>query len=288
MNRRDALQIFLLSAIWGISFLLIRTALTAMPPMWVSAGRTAFGAITLWLVLYFSQVKLPNKNLLPRIAFVALLNNAVPWTFFALGEQTVTSSIASILNATSPVWTALVAALYWRDTSLGKINIIGVLLGFLGVALAVSGGLAKSSATLGGGLMIVAATLCYGIATNYAKRRLQSVPPIAMATLQLSMASIMLLPLAGATHNNATITTPALAALLLLGILGSGIAFWLYFNLLARLSATQVQAVTYIIPIWGMFWGALAGEPLGWTSFAGVAVVLVGVWLINQPAKSGN
>jgi drug/metabolite transporter (DMT)-like permease len=280
MSPRDAFQLLLLSAVWGASFILIRIAGHALPPAWVALGRLVLGGAFLWTVLLAGRRRLPPRSRLAPLLLVALFNNAIPFTFFAWGEQTVPSSLAAILNATTPLFSALIA-LGLRDSRLSGRAVLGVSLSFLGVGLAVSGGLRGGWGSPLGVALIAAASLGYAIATTIAKRTLAGLDPIGLATSQLSWATVMVAPLALAGPGPARLEPAALGAIAVLGVLGSGLAYLLYYGLLERVSPTQLVAVTYLLPVWGLFWGALAGEPVGWPSLLGVGVILVGLGLLN-------
>jgi len=286
MKTVHLLQLLLLSAIWGVSFLLIRIAGDAFPPLWVALLRCSTGTVFIWAVLLLGRRKLPPRSLLPWLLLVALFNNAIPFTFFAWGERTIPSSTAAVVNATTPIWTLLITLAVQRSHVTGRM-IVGVLLSFAGVVLVVMGHAAsettnagRSGLILGVGL-VVSASLAYGIATVMAKTKLRGLDPMGLATTQLTLASLMLLPVALAGPHPAGVHWPAIAAIATLGLAGSGIAYLLYYNLLAHVSATHVTAVTYLLPIWGLFWGWLAHEAIGWTAFAGVAVVVGGLVLLN-------
>jgi drug/metabolite transporter (DMT)-like permease len=289
MKTSHLLQLLLLSAVWGMSFLLISIAGTTFPPLWVALLRSSSGAVLLWTVLGAGKHSLPPRRLFLWLFLVALFNNAIPFTFFAWGEQTVPSSTAAILNATTPIWTMLLSLAVTSGRA-SRTMVLGVLLGFSGVLLVVYGH--GSSQTLGvthaaflrGVAFIALAALGYAIATVIAKLKLQGLDPIGLATSQLSLASLMVLPVALAGPHPIHLRTASIAAVVTLGIAGSGLAYLLYYSLLAHISATHVVAVTYLLPIWGLFWGSIAHEPIGWTAYVGVAIVIAGLVLLNLRA----
>jgi drug/metabolite transporter (DMT)-like permease len=280
MTRTDAFRLFLLSAVWGISFLLIKWSGEVFPPLWVALLRCVFGAAVLWLALRLGRHALPPAHLWKPLLLVALFNNVVPWTFFAWGEQSVSSNIAAILNATTPLFTLLIS-LGVRETAPSTRVILGVLLGLGGVGLTVAGGLSGGHASVLGVSVLAAAGLGYALATVVAKRTLGGLNPVGLATTQLSLAGLMLLPTALMGPAPAVLSSQAVLSVLFLGVFGSGFAYLLYYGLLARISSTQVSAVTYLLPIWGLFWGAVAGERVGLLSVVGVGVILVGLALLN-------
>jgi drug/metabolite transporter (DMT)-like permease len=286
MKLRSALEMLLLSAVWGASFILIKLAGADLPPVWVAVGRLTFGSMLLWTVLMLGRHKMPPLRLIAPLLAVALLNNALPFCFFAWGEQTVPSSIAAILNATTPIW-ALLLGLATGSARATRLTAAGVVLGFLGVLGVVYGhssGIPAGSSTNGflfGVILIAIASFSYGAGAVAAKRWLQGVEPVVIATFQLSLAGLSLLPLALFGPHPTALHLKSVAAITVLGVLGSGLAYLLFFRLLATISPTRTVAVTYLLPIWGVFWGFIAGEEIRWTALAGVGVVLTGLVLLN-------
>lgn len=195
MKAKSVLQILLLSAVWGVSFLMIRIAGDSFPPLWVALLRCSLGAALLWTVLKIGGSQLPPRRLLPWLLTVALLNNAMPFTFFAWGERTVPSNIAAVINATTPIWTLLSMPIHRTRAAL--LTIGGVLLGFGGVlVVAVSHASDPAADHVSGGLLrgtivIALAALGYAVATVMAKAKLQGLDPIGLATTQLSLAGLI-------------------------------------------------------------------------------------------------
>jgi drug/metabolite transporter (DMT)-like permease len=286
MRLRDIVEMFLLSAVWGASFILIKLAGDDLPPVLVAVGRLAFGSAFLWIALLLGRHKLPPLRLLPPLLVVAVLNNAIPFCFFPWGERTVPSSIAAILNATTPIW-ALLLGLVFGAARATRLTSVGVALGFLGVLGVVYGhasGIAAGASSGGylvGVLVIAAASFSYAAGAVAAKRWLHGVAPVVIATFQLTLAGLVLLPLAAFGPHPSALHFKSVLAVTVLGVLGSGLAYLLFFRLLATISSTRTVAVTYLLPIWGLFWGFIAGEEIRWTALAGVAVVLVGLVLLN-------
>jgi drug/metabolite transporter (DMT)-like permease len=289
MKTKFVLQILLLSAVWGVSFLMIRIAGETFPPLWVALLRCGLGAALLWTVLKAGGNQLPPRRLLPWLLAVALFNNAIPFTFFAWGERTVPSNIAAVINATTPIWTLLLSMAIHR-TRAAVLTIAGVLLGFGGVVVVVVSRANDPSANhipgglLRGTIVIAIAALGYAVATVLAKAKLQGLDPIGLATTQLSLAGLMILPIALAGAHPSALRLAPVVAIAVLGFAGSGFAYLLYYRLLAQVSATHVTAVTYLLPIWGLFWGIFAHESIGLLTCLGVAITIAGLVLLNlQP-----
>ena len=293
MKSKSVLQILLLSAVWGVSFLMIRIAGDSFPPLWVALLRCSLGAALLWSVLKIGGNQLPPRRMLPWLLAVALLNNAMPFTFFAWGERTVPSNIAAVINATTPIWTLLLSMAIHR-TRAALLTIGGVLLGFGGVLVVVishasdpaadhvSGGLLR------GTIVIALAALGYAVATVMAKAKLQGLDPIGLATTQLSLAGLMLLPIAFAGPHPSALRLAPVLAIAVLGFAGSGFAYLLYYRLLSQVSATHVAAVTYLLPIWGLFWGLFAHESIRLLTCLGVAITIAGLVLLNLQPRNGQ
>jgi drug/metabolite transporter (DMT)-like permease len=157
--------------------------------------------------------------------------------------------------------------------------------GFAGVALVVSSGHGKGEVHCPGIVLVALASVSYAIATAMAKTQLKGFDPLGLATTQLTLAILLMLPVAAIGPRPSGITLQSVLAVGALGVFGTGIAYLLYYGMLARISAIQVQAVTYVLPVWGLFWGALAGEAVGVLSIAGVAIVLAGLMLLRAPGR---
>ncbi len=272
---------------------MIRVAGSVFPPLWVALLRCILGAALLWTALRLGNHTLPPRRLLPWLLAVALLNNAIPFSFFAWGERTVPSNVAAVLNATTPIWTLLISMAVHR-TRVALLTIGGVLLAFGGVLLVVLSRASDPAAeTTSGGMLrgtivIAIAALCYAVATVLAKAKLKGLDPIGLATTQLSLAGLMILPMALAGAHPSALRPGPIAAVIVLGFAGSGFAYLLYYRLLAHASATHVAAVAYLLPLWGVFWGFFAHESIGLLTCLGVAITIAGLILLNLPAPSST
>ena len=291
MKLRDVLQLILLSAIWGASFLLISISVRSFPPAWVALLRLLFGASFLWIVLLTKRRKLPPLRLIVPLLLVAFFNNAVPFLLFPLGERVVPSSIAAILNATTPIWTLLLGMGFMGKKAEGS-AIPGVILGFIGVCLVVFSHTATTASSsrhdylLGAGF-IALASAAYAVATVLAKAKLVGLDPIGLATTQLTLALLMIVPVAAFGPHPGRVQPGSLAAAITLGVFGSGVAYLMYYTLLDRVSSTRVVSVTYLGPIWGLFWGKLAHESINAGACIGVAIVIAGLVLLSRTSSPG-
>ena len=289
MQKKSIVQILGLSAIWGVSFLLIRIAGESFPPFWIALMRCGLGALLLWGVLFGTGHRAPARSYLPWLLLVGLFNNAIPFTCFAWGERVVPSNTAAVLNATTPIFTLLLGMAMQRGRAAWNV-MAGVALGFAGVVLVVVNQASQTSAEQAqvpravffrGVALVTTGALGYAIGALIAKAKLQGIDPIGIAASQLGLAGLMVLPLAAFGPHPAHVHAGPVLGLMVLSLLGSGVAYLLFFHLLRTVPATHAVAVTYLLPIWGVFWGAIAREPIGVLTYAGVAVVIGGLVLMN-------
>jgi drug/metabolite transporter (DMT)-like permease len=285
MSTRDALQLFVLSAVWGASFILIRIGVAEIPPTWLVIGRLLVGSLVIGAVIVIGKRRLVPRALIGTLVIVAFFNNAMPFLFFAIAGKTVDSSLSGIINATTTLFSALIAV-GLRDATLNSKNLAGVALGFVGVIVAASGGLSRGHASLIGIALLTVGSFGYAVAGVIAKRSLQGQDSVGIVLGQLMFAVLMLLPFAAFERPSSPPTLFPILAMVTLGVFASGLAYLLSYDLLSRISPTQLSAVTYILPVWSLFWGWLSGEQLGWTSLAGVGIILIGIVLLNAPPTS--
>lgn len=286
-NVRNLLWLLLLAALWGPSFLFMKVAVEDVPPLTIAATRALIGATFLLIVLRLQQKRLPrDRRLLKHLAFVALVHNALPFVLFAWGEQYISSALASILNGTTPLFTILLAHFFVVGDRLNLVKLVGVLMGFGGLMLLVAPSLAGGlQATTLGILAVTLAAASYGVAIVYSRNHLRGLPALVAPATQLSLAALYVLPLALLLDQPWTLPAPSPAAalsLLALGIMGTGLAFVVYYRLLETAAPTYVSMVTYVIPVFGVILGVLVlGEQLTWLTLAGFALILAGVMIVS-------
>lgn len=279
-----------LGLVWGASFLFIELALESFTAIGIAFLRGFLGAMSLLIVIVVTNQKLPRvgKHWL-HIAVVALLLNTVPGFLFAVGQQYVSSAIAGILNATTPMMTLLIISLAFREQKPTLNQNLGIVLGFAGVALVGLGGGEISFTSPWGIALLLLATLCYGVAMPYAKRFVSPLPysPYVLATAQVSASALLAaLPalLVGVTH--APVSASALWGILALGILGTGFAYvWNYRNI--ELAGSVIaSSVTYVTPVIAVVLGFLVlGERLTLLQAAGGVLVLVSALVVQKRLK---
>ena len=281
MNTANFLRLLLLAAIWGGSFLFMRISAPVLGPAVLIEYRVLFAALFLAAVGLVLRKRLDLRAHWKHYLMLGFFNSALPFLLFAYGARTLTASVLSVLNATAPMWGALLGAL-WARQGIGARTGLGLLLGTAGVAMLV--GFDDVSTLPGAGLAIaaaLAAALCYGIASIYAKSA-KSVEPFANAHGTMWAAALFVLPALPFFPAPASPTPGVWAAVLALGVLCSGIAYLIYFRLIAEVGPTSALTVTFLNPVFGILWGALfLGETVGWHTLAGSATVLVGTALVT-------
>lgn len=288
MSGRDWAILLILSVLWGGSFFFIEIALDTVAPLTLVLIRVALAAAMLWAFLLARGERLAMPpGAASAFLVLALLNNVIPFVLFAWAQKEINGGLASILNATTPIWGVVVAHIFTADekATLGKV--IGVLLGFAGVALMIGTDFLNE---IGRGaiaqLACLAATLCYALAGVWARRFSgMGVPPVGVATGQLSAAAIVMLPVVLVFEPPWLAPAPSLHAWLALAALAlfcTSLAYILYFRLLASAGATNSLLVTFLIPVTAILLGALLlGERLEPRSFAGMALIAAGLAAID-------
>jgi drug/metabolite transporter (DMT)-like permease len=270
--------------IWGCSFLFIKVGLEALSPIHVAFGRQALGSVALLILAVVTRVRLPrDRRTWAHLFVVGLLMNSVPSTLFALGETHISSVVAGIINAVTPLTTILVMFLAFRSDRPTAATIAGILVGFAGILVVVGiwNGVGSNEAI--GVLACLGAVICYGIGFPYVRRYLapRGERPLALAAGQITLAALQLLPFALLdTSPIGELTPRVLGAMLALGALGTGIAYVWNFQVIERAGATMASTVTYLTPLVAIAVGvSLLGEALTLNEPIGGLVVLLGVAL---------
>ncbi|MFE6284189.1 DMT family transporter [Streptomyces sp. NPDC057877] len=284
MSPASALRMAVLALLWGSGFLWIKLALDhGLSPAQITIARCALGTATLLLLARRAGHRLPRgRRVWGRLAVAALLCNAVPFALFSVGEQTVDSGVAGVLNATTPLWSLLIGVVLGTDRPLRPLRLTGLLLGFTGTLLVFAPW--HRSGLLGwGALALLGAAASYAVAFAYMARHLTDrAAPLGLSAAQLLAATAwttLALPAAGPLHPDPT----ALLAVTALGILGTGVTFHLNYRLIAEEGPTTAATVGYLLPVVSVSLGALLlGEQVGARVVTGMAVLLVGVALAGR------
>jgi drug/metabolite transporter (DMT)-like permease len=280
MRPRDLLDLVLLAALWGGSFLFVRAAVPYFGPFALIELRVGIAALVLLPLLAMRGKFGELRRNAAAIAVVGLTNSALPFTLFAYASLTMTAGFAAILNATAPLFGAMVAHTWLKDR-LTRVQGLGLLIGFSGVLLLVWG---RTAFAGGGSGWAVAAALCatlaYGIAANYTKRTLTGVGSLSIATGSQCAAALALLPLAMWAWPAVTPPLRTWLEVVLLGVASTAVAYLLYFRLIANVGPTRAVSVTFLVPVFGMLWGALyLGEVVTLSMLLGCGVILLGTAL---------
>ncbi len=270
-----------LGLVWGCSFLFIKQGLTFLTPFGVAFGRCALGALTLTIYLKIRKLNLPTD---PKIWFklwiVSLLLNSIPGVLFAQAQTEVTSILAGIINATTPLMRLLVMLLIFRDEKLTGNQIFGLIIGALGIATVFGIWNGVGSNPMWAILMLLAAVFCYGLSFPFSKRYVipLQLPSEVLAATQLIMATVTLVPFYlfdGIAEDDYRVIP--LLSMLALGIFGSGFAYIWNFQVIKGAGSAVASTVTYITPLVAVIMGLVfLSEPLTWNEPIGGLIVLVG------------
>lgn len=284
MTRRDLTDLVLLAAIWGASFLFMRIAAPAFGPVALVEVRMAVGGLFLLPLLALRGGLPALRTHGRRIALVGVLNSTLPFLLITYAMLTLTAAMGSVLNATVPMWTALVASV-WLGDQPRRLQWLGMAVGAAGVLVLVgdrldfnpSGAGWTETVAIGAALL---GMFLYGVSANVARQTLAGVPTLATATGSQLAAAVLLAPAAALLWPAQQIPATAWAAAIVLGLLCTGFAYVLYFRLIDRIGATRSANVTYLIPLFATVWGTtFLAEPLTPRLLAGGAIVLAGTAL---------
>lgn len=276
-----------LALIWGASFLFIKVAVRDMSPEVLLLIRSASGFATLAILISLMGRPLFGPGWRSRLipfAIMAVTNAVIPWIAIAWGEERISSGLASVLNSTTTLWTAVL--IYWVVPSErpSAVNYAGVLLGIAGVVVLVYPDLAARgiSGSFLGAMAVVVAALSYAINALYQRRKMKHVSVFEISLGQLALSVLFAIPIAAPTITHVHVQLVSIAAVLALGAGGTGIAYLLYYYVMNSLGAVRAAGVTFLVPITAVFWGALLlGERFSVPAVIGMIVILAGVVLTN-------
>jgi drug/metabolite transporter (DMT)-like permease len=278
--------LLLLGAVWGASFLFIKIGVQEMPPEMLVTLRLVVAAAILLATLYARGLRLPRgRRMWGHFLFTGSVGLIAPYVLITWGEQSISSGMAAILNATTPLFTVLLAYLWTREERLTAAKLLGVAVGFAGVVVAIGvADLRLGSAGLPGQLAVLLAAACYGANAVYSRRAFRGVPPLVSATGQMFAGALLLTPFALALRGIPARlpSATALGAVLALAVLGTALAYILVYWLIERLGATRTSMVTYLLPPFALLYGALfLSEPVHLNALLGLALVVAGILLAN-------
>jgi len=281
MNASSIARLLILSAIWGGSFIFMRIAVPALGPVVLMEFRVLLAALFLAGVALLLKSRLETGTHWKHYLILGLFNSALPFLLFGYAALTLPASLLAILNATAPIWSTLIGVLWLRQRLTPK-TFLGLCLGIIGVALLV--GLDRAMLQPGAELAAAAAlgaAFCYGIASLYAKQA-RAVEPFANAHGSMWAATLWLLPASFFFPPPALPGTDIMLTVLVLGVVCSGVAYLLYFRLIAEIGAAPALTVTFLIPLFGVLWGYLfLDEAIGWHTLGGAFIVIAGTALVT-------
>jgi drug/metabolite transporter (DMT)-like permease len=281
MTRRQVSTLLVLAAIWGSSFMFIKVGVEELQPSTLVTGRLVLAALTLLVfVALRGSVRAAATQVRAHIGpflFVALLNSVVPFWLLAWGETRIDSGLAALLQAGAPLFTALLAWLFVRSERVDGARLVGVLVGFGGVALLVG---AVPSGSVLGALAVVATGFCYAASSLVSGRSLRALPATTIALGTTAIASVVVLPFGVAQAPSSMPSWKVIGSVVALGVVGLGVAYVLYFGLITGAGASRAILVTYLVPPMALFYGAtILDESVSGSDLVGLALILLGVSL---------
>jgi drug/metabolite transporter (DMT)-like permease len=276
-----------LSIIWGTSFLFIKLLVDDLSPWGVVFWRCFYGTMTLGAILWLKKEKINWKTvpILP-IILVGVLNNAIPWGFIAASETKISSSLASVVNATAPFWTMIIGFFFF-SSHLNKRQWLGIFMGFVGIVVLLELKISQLAVEhlFGVGMMLLA-TICYGFGTQLSKKYLGhlSISIISFSTLFVATAVSMIMALISYPSTFVSVNSwPTFFSLIALGSLGSGIAYLLFYYLVKEGSPEFASLVTYLVPAMAMVWGYfLLDEYISTNMIFGLILIFLGIYLTTE------
>lgn len=282
MTLPSLVRLLLLAALWGGSFLFIRMGAPVLGPLLLVGARVGCGALFLLGVALLLGRPLQLRGHGRHYLILGFFNAALPFLLYGMAARTLSASLLSILNATAPIWGALLGALIDRRALAGR-TLLGLALGVAGVALLVGGDALVLAPGAGWAVLCgLGAAFSYSLATQYARLAKSSAQPFANAHGSLWAATLLVLPALPLFPAAGVPSVTLMLAVLALGVLCSGVAYLLYFRLVADLGPASALTVTFLIPAFGILWGHLfLGEPLSWQTAVGGALVVAGTALVT-------
>ena len=276
MGIRSAFYLLLLAAIWGSSFLFMRISAPVFGPVWMIELRIGLAALFLGIVAFAFKKRLYLAKHWRHYLILGLLSAALPFLSYGFAAGDLTASLMSIINATTPVFGTVISAIYFRK-KLAKETLIGLMLGIVGVAVIVGFDteLFKTDAWVSV-LIVLGAPLCYGLSSTFTQVS-KGVEPLPNAYGTMLMGTLILLPMLMFYKPLAEPSIEISFAVLMLGVVCTGVAYLIFFKLLNEIGTSSTLTVTFLVPVFGVLWGVLfLDESVGWHTLAGTILVLAG------------
>ena len=292
MGMREWLMLITLSLLWGGSFFFVGVAVAELPPLTIVTLRVGLAAITLWIIVLFMGLSLPKSpNVWVAFLIMGLLNNVIPFSLIVWGQTHIASGLASVLNATTPLFGVIVVGLLLVDERATAMKLVGVAVGFLGVVMMI--GIPSLDSVKQGTILaqiaILGAALSYAFASVFGRRfKAMGLKPIIIAAGQVTGSTGLLAPVAFYVDGPLALLGPGSpsiivwASILTLAVFSTALAYILYFKILASSGATNILLVTLLVPVSAIFLGLLfLNETLQWVNLAGMALIAIGLSAID-------
>ncbi|HSJ18202.1 MAG TPA: DMT family transporter [Solirubrobacterales bacterium] len=289
MDRRSWLMLLVLGAIWGASYMFIKIGVRELSPAMVAWSRIALAALVLGGLAAARGALTGLGGRAGVLTLVGAVQVAGPFLLISAGEEEISSSLAGILVTSAPLFTALLAIWVDHEERSQGLRLAGILLGVVGVAVLLGVDLGGSGNELLGGLAVVLAGFGYAVGGLVVKHRLSDVPPLGVATWVMVASTVLLAPVAAATLPGSAPGLGPVAAVAVLGVLGTGIAFAIFYDLIGRVGPAKAFVVTYLAPGFAVVYGAtLLDETITVATLAGLALILAGSWLAAEGRLPGR
>lgn len=288
MKIAHVLLLFLLSFLWGPSFFFIKIALDSFNPFLIVNLRLILGFLVLLTFLFLKKQPIFRwARYSLHFLVMGLLACAIPWTFLCFAEQKVSSAIAGIINSAIPIVTFILAHYFLDHEKISKQKFIGLIIGISGVILIFIPSMFQSfGAHLMGFFYLAISTVCSASAMIYARKHLTHIPSLVSPIFQLFYASIIMLPFSWKFTDFAKFSSPtfgAIVSVMILGVLGTGLAFYIYYYLINHVGATYTSTTSLLIPLIAIFFGVVfLGEKLYWTSYLGCFLIIISLMITNS------
>jgi len=281
MRQSDFIRLIILAAIWGASFLFMRIIAPVLGALWTAEVRVALAGVAMLAFMAATGRAMQFGTNWKQYLVVGTLNSALPFALFSFAALTLPAGYSAIVNATSPLWGALIGAAVLGEKLTSR-KIAGLVIGVVGVAFLVRLGPAQfSQEVLIAAFACVGAAMCYGIAGAYSKKASLSIAPPLMATGSQLGAALVLLPFLPLSPVRSEITPLIALTACALALLCSAVAYFIYFRLIADLGPTKALTVTFLIPLFALLWGALfLNESINANTLIGCALVVLATWLV--------
>jgi drug/metabolite transporter (DMT)-like permease len=292
VKSREWVLFWALGLIWGSSFLWIKIGVQELDPFTLVGWRLLFGTLAMVLVVVWQRPPFPRKpSTWIALAALGTINTALPFVLITWGEKSIDSTVASVLNSTVPLFALVIAHLFLHDEPITARKAAGLLVGFAGILVLMARDLKFGDLQSGllGQAAVLLAAVSYASAAVFARRTMREVPPLVQAFVPMAFADALVWSVATQAGSPGRLpsATNTWIALLWLGLLGSCVAYLIYYNLLHSLGATRASMVTYVFPVVGVALGVLfLHERADWHLLAGAALVISSIAVVNWRPKT--